>query len=303
VTEDSVTEVFVRLFRGRGDARGSWSGPAVREPLTPAHFERHLRSPDEDDWFGVYNVIGSMCSWGCIDIDTDDYALALNLRNAMHAKGVPGWVEQTARGYHVWVFPFDGLVSASTMRRALRAVCAAVDYRPKEIFPKQDQVRAPGLGNFVRLPFNGLLANPRTHTPRLMAGWPLRACEGALRGFLTDMDKARVLTSTLEDLAALVPCPQPVDISVDFQAGVEVEEIVGQLSALARHIWYHGPLQGNDRSTTFVRLAREMAEADINPSDAFAVLRSCDERWGKHFLDRGPAGEAIVQRILAKAYR
>lgn len=298
----TVTETFIRLFRGRADAYGSWAGGSVREPLTPAHFHRHLYSPDESDWIGVYNVIRDLCSWGCVDIDTDDYGLALNIRSTLHARGCPAWIEQTTRGWHVWVFPTTGLVKASVMRRALRAGCLAAGYRPKEIFPKQDRVQSPGLGNYVRLPFNGLLAESHTHTPRIMAGWPYRASEAALRGFLDDMDRCRTLTSTLEELAQLIPSPQAVDISVDFQAGVEVEDVMDQLSPLARHIWLHGPLDGNDRSTTFVRLAREMAELDIDPANALAVLRCCDQRWGKQFLDRGASGEAIVARILAKAY-
>ena len=75
-----LAEVFVQLFRGRGDAFGTWAGGAVRERVTPDMFERHLLSTNPEDWFGVYNVIGERCSWGCVDIDTDDVVLAYNIQ-------------------------------------------------------------------------------------------------------------------------------------------------------------------------------------------------------------------------------
>lgn len=294
---DICTEFFIYLFRGRGDAYGAWHGESIRAPLTPQHFHRHLTSPDPADWIGVYNVIGDRCSWGCIDIDTDDYGLARNLRAALHYKGVPAWVEQTTRGYHVWVFPQEALVSAKTMKKALTAACRAIDYSPKEVFPKQMRVRGDGLGNYVRLPFNGYCA--RSPDVRLFEDVDPA---GPLSDFLREMHRLRAPTPLLEGLAALLPDPQRVDISVDFQAGLEIEEAVANIGGLAYRIWRDGPLMGSDRSTTLVHLARLMAERDVPPDQAAAVLSSADERWGKRFIDRGESGLAIMRRIVDKAY-
>lgn len=299
-----TVELFVRLFRGRGDARGSWNGPALREPVTPEHFHRHLSSPDERDWFGSYNVIGTMCSWGCIDIDTDDHPLACNIRGALAVKGITSWIEQTTRGYHVWVFPADPLVEAATMRRALTAACFAVGYSPKEVFPKQTKVSSGGLGNFVRLPYNGYWSHGE-HVPRMIVGhvtYCAQYGDGAFHALLTEMDAKRASTSRLSELAELLPCPQPVGVSVDMQGEVHEEEVVAGLGGLAYTIWRDGPLPGSDRSTILVHLARLLAEQDMPPQDAFAVLASADRRWGKRFLDRGSAGEDIVRRIIEKAY-
>jgi hypothetical protein len=51
-----------------------------------------------------------------------------------------------------------------------------------------------------------------------------------------------------------------------------------------------------------VHLAHLLAEQDMPQQDAFEVLRSADARWGKRFLDRGTSGEAVMARILERAY-
>jgi hypothetical protein len=77
---------------------------------------------------------------------------------------------------------------------------------------------------------------------------------------------------------------------------------VDNLQGLAYTIWRDGPLPGSDRSTILVHLARLLAEQDMHPQDALAVLADADRRWGKGFLDRGSAGELIMRRIIDKAY-
>ena len=293
----AATDTFIRLFRGRGDARGSWDGAAVRRPLTPGHFHRHLTSPDEGDWFGVYNVIGDRCSWGCVDIDTDDYGLAQNIRSALHYKGVPSWIEQTTRGYHVWVFPSEPLMSASIMRRALTAACMAIGYQPREVFPKQTKVTGAGLGNYVRLPFNGMCASSATSRMFVeCSAWP------SLADFLDEMDHNRASVDALAMLATFVPEARPTSVRVNFEAGLEVEDVVAQLGGLAYRIWRDGPLAGSDRSTTLVHLAHLMAQQGVPPQSATAVLVSADDRWGKAFIERGDPGERIIERIVSKAY-
>lgn len=301
----SVTapETFVRLFRGRADAYGSWPGGCVREELTPDHFQRHLHSADEADWIGVYNVINTRCSWGAVDIDTDDFPLARNIRQALHQRGVPAWIEQTTRGYHVWVFPADQLVNAATMRRALTAACKAVDYHPREVFPKQDRVSGKGFGNYVRLPFNGYCASSTPHhIPRTFMEFVHDGHWLTFEEFLSEMDTNRASTEALKELAELTPSPQAVDISVDYQVGLQGDGSLADLGGLAYRIWRDGPLHGNDRSTTLVHLARLLADDGTDPQQAMGVLRSADERWGKGFIQRGTAGELIMDRILAKAY-
>jgi hypothetical protein len=293
----NLLERFVHLFRGRGDAHGSWPGGAVREPLEVGHFHRHLTSPTDADWIGVYNVIGERCSWGAVDIDYDDHDLATNIRRALHRRDIPAWTERTTRGWHVWVFPADRLVEASVMRRALTAACLAVSYSPKEVFPKQDRATGGKLGNYVRLPCNGVLSTGG-HTPRLFEGMTRANFEA----YLVQMDEDRAETEALVALDALLPRPQAVDISVDYSHDLYLEPILSRLPGLVFRIWRDGPLPGSDRSNNLVHLAHLMAAEDVDPQEALAVIRSCDQRWGKGFLDRGKTGEDIIQRILEKAY-
>jgi hypothetical protein len=271
--------------------------------LTPEQFQRHLESPDETDWFGVYNVIGGRCSWGCVDIDTDDLPLARNIVNGLAHKDVSAWIEQTTRGYHVWVFPTPCLVPAATMRRALTAACVAVGYHPKEVFPKQVRVCGNGLGNFVRLPYNGYWSNGE-HVPRMFVEHTsfLTPTGGdPLFGLLLAMDSHRTPVETLTDLAVLTPEPSR-GVQVDWEADADLEGVLGRLDGLSYRIWRDGPLSGSDRSTTLVHLARLCASGDLPPQDTLAVLVSADRRWGKDFLDRGSPGEAIIERIVALAY-
>ena len=285
-----IAERFLHLFRGRGDAYGTWAGGAVRERVTPEMFERHLLSTNPEDWFGVYNVIGDQCSWGCVDIDTDDLALAHNIQGSLERQDVPAWVEKTTRGYHVWVFPDKPLIDAHTMRQALTAACRVVGYSPKEIFPKQIRVTLGQLGNYVRLPYNGALAG-HPDTRRFIDGVMLR-----------QLDEDRAHWYDLERLAAWLPRPQPVDISVDIEAGVEYEETIQQVGGPAYRIWRDGPRYGHDRSTTLYQLAHRLREADVEPGVALGVVASADQRWGKRFADRGPQGEDILRNIITRTY-
>ena len=78
---------------------------------------------------------------------------------------------------------------------------------------------------------------------------------------------------------------------MDFEAGVEFERgTVQQVGGPAYRLWRDGPRYGHDRSTTLYQLAHRLHEADVEPSVALGVVASADQRWGKRFADRGPAG-------------
>lgn len=285
-------ESFVRLFRGRGDAFGSWSGGCVRRPLTPEHFVRHLYSHDPRDWIGVYNVLGKRCSWGCIDIDVPAEGLARNLREALAQEHIPAWVERTTRGFHVWVFPADRLVDAAVMRRALHGACLMVEYTPREVFPKQTEASGGALGNYVRLPLNGSRANPAPRDVRRFIH------EGVT---LHEMDLHRAGTSHLERLAATVPLPQAVDVPVDIESGLEVQWEVERIGGPLLRVWRDGPQFGHDRSSTLARLAHRCVEADVEPGLALSIVVSADKRWGK-FSERGESGIVHLRKIVSQAY-
>jgi hypothetical protein len=289
-----VVDTFVRLFRGRADAYGTWRGGSVHEKLTKDHFERHLYSHNPRDWIGVYNVVDNRCSWGCVDIDTDDLPLAYNIRAALGMRNIPAWVERTTRGYHVWVFPHDQLVDASVMRRALTAACKAVQYDPKEVFPKQTKATGGMLGNYVRLPLNGSQANPAPGDCRRFIH------EGVT---LLDMDQWRATTDDLTATAALVRTTQDVDNPVDIQMGLEVAPEVARIGGVVARIWSEGPKYGHDRSSTLARLAHELHERDVDRGLALQIVAAADDRWGKGFAQRGESGVRVLNKIIENAWR
>ena len=162
INNDELVGDYMTLFRGRGDAHGTWEGGCKRELVTQDTFRNHLAGVE---LVGIYPVVPMRgeprCVWGCSDIDVDDMDSAFNLAMAFAVKGIKAWVEKTRKGYHVWVFSTK-TVLAATMRRAFLAAHQAIDYPAKEVNPKQEQI-GNGLGNYVRLPypnaFGGLSAD------------------------------------------------------------------------------------------------------------------------------------------------
>jgi len=228
--------------------------------------------------------------------------LALNLSVTLRYKSIPACIERTKNGYHVWVFPSVPLVPAKHMRRALQAACKAVGYDPKEVNPKAEGPRAgtKGLGNFVRLPYGGGLHPDWKPAARFMVTegeWGRH--DLTLVDFLS-MGPLRTQPLDLELTAALWTPPTVAHHEVDYEAGLDVEPILHLLDGRTWTIWKDGPLPGSDRSSTLARLAYECAERGITATQAFAVVKSADERWGK-FSERADCQEQLA-RFIDRAY-
>lgn len=312
MTNDKIIQQFIELFRGRGDCYGSAKGFCVKQPLTPAVFERHLTSTNPDDHIGVYCMIGTDCSWGCIDIDGKDFPtanegvwdwatmrrLASNLQQVLAVKHIRAHRERTKNGFHLWVFPDTPLVPAAHMRRALIAACKAVGYDPKEVNPKAEGPRpgTQGLGNFVRLPYGGALTAEPIH----------RYMEDAYtQGIPLDtwLHTHTICTHSddIAEVAKLWTPPPPAHTEVDYNAGLEVEPILKYLDGKTYTIWKDGPLPGSDRSTTLARLAHLCAEQGMPATHTFAIIKSADVRWGGKFANRADGLEQMA-RIVENAY-
>lgn len=306
-----LIQQFTKLFRGRGDVRGSWHGRCIREPLTAEHFEKHLTSDSDSDWMGVYPHLGSAgCSWGCIDIDGKDFRvhadidmwdwpgmheLASNLVAALAYKNVHGHIEQTRNGYHVWIFPTDMVVPAETMRRALMAACVVCQYRPNEVNPKQEHLPAGKVGNYVRLPYYGALN-----------------ADNPDRYFVDATTSAQTLTQFLETVqttattdleeTSLLWTPPTVVHEVDTNAGLDAASCVALLDGLSHTIWRDGPLEGSDRSSTLAHLAHLCSERGLTQQQAYTVIVSADLRWGKFQPEGRADAEEQLLAITERAY-
>jgi hypothetical protein len=111
-----------------------------------------------------------LCKWICLDADAPDALHQLvALAQWLVADGLPGIVEASRRGGHLWLL-FAEAVPATTARYAVRealdrAALAGVSLPCLEVYPDRDA--ADGLGHAMRLPLG---VHQRTHRryPRSM---------------------------------------------------------------------------------------------------------------------------------------
>ncbi len=69
----------------------------------------------------------------------------------LYGEGIPGYLEESRRGGHLWLFlPIS--TSGEQIRRFARGLLTANKVDPIEVFPKQDKLTT-GPGSLIRLPF------------------------------------------------------------------------------------------------------------------------------------------------------
>lgn len=298
-TED-ISGDFMTLFRGRGDAHGTWAGGCARKPLTQESFWRHLHGVE---LIGVYPVVpmpdGERCVWGCSDIDVDDLDAALNLQLAFNMKQIPAWVEKTRKGYHIWVFT-NKTVSAPTMRRAFLAAHQVIDYPPTEVNPKQEELRG-GLGNYVRLPYPSALNfdEERVETKfRYMLDAENK--QMPLHEFVTQALVSRTTPEQLESIASLYKPPVTRTVVIDNVDSADVEELISMMGPFPMMVWRDGPRVGSDRSITLYKFVALLQEQGFTPEQCYKLLESADKRWGKFHLR--PDAEKEMIRLITRVY-
>jgi hypothetical protein len=147
---DHRTE-FATLFAGRTDAIfDSHQTKCERRQVTLGDYHQHLEGTRE---FGIYPVSEQgTCSWGCFDIDEENFPLADTVLQALNHVGLTGWIERSrSKGYHVWVFSEP--VPSLNMYRAMRTINHGLGDLVPEVNPKSPSV--DHIGNCVRLPYSG----------------------------------------------------------------------------------------------------------------------------------------------------
>lgn len=296
-----LVDGFVTLFRGRGDCYGSDEGGCVRQPLNPETFRLHLEGVRGIGVYPAVPVAGGdpFCVWGCSDIDVEDLSAARLLQRTLEVAGITSYVERSrSKGYHVWVFA-DGRVHAEDMRRALLVVHQVADYPAREVNPKQSDVSATKVGNYVRLPYlGGLCGTPERRVILDEHDNPM-----PLDDFVADALATRVSVETIRHIASFYKEPEKPKVQYDFDNldDEELEDALRVTSPLARVIWKQGPLEGQDRSTALCRLAHVCFRSGITPSMASVIVRDADKRWGKYHL-RGDSGDRELVKIIQRAY-
>lgn len=293
-----VIDEFVMLFRGRGDCYGSWDGGCVRNPLRHEQFAKHLA---EGPYIGVYpafNMDGNtVCIWGCTDIDkTDDPKAAHLIRDAFKAVGVTAWIERSAHGFHVWVFANE-LVSAQSMRRMFLAAHQVVGVPPTEVNPKQEKLLGQQVGNYVRLPYPGVLS--KGIWQRYMVDTLGQSVD--VERFVAEALAARTSKADIERLAAKYRPPQRTVQIGGSLPSLGAAEAARALDAFGYVIFRDGPQGHRDRSTALMMLAHRALDNGLSPESAFELLKDADARWGK-FSSRGDSGMIELEKLVFQVY-
>lgn len=294
-----ITQGFITLFRGRGDCYGSEQGGCVRQPLDHDAFLAHLLGVTP---IGVYPSVPKVggepfCVWGCSDIDIESLEDARLMQRTLEAAGIIAWVERSrSKGYHVWVFA-DKPVTSKVMRNALLMAHQVANYPAREVNPKQVDVSATKVGNYVRLPYvGGLKETPVRRVILDDNDQPV-----PLEVFVHAAFENRTSATRLEEIASMWVEPKVTRVILDMEGSEDLDSSLRMASPLARIIWRDGPLEGQDRSTALTRLAHVCSRSDVTPSMARVIVASADQRWGKYHL-RGEAGQTELDKIIQRAY-
>lgn len=291
---------YIELFSGRSDCYGSWGGGCIRRPVSPDLFRQHLNG---DTQIGIYPAISrggeTIVTWGCTDIDVDDYDAARRIQEAFAMKDIVTWIEKTRKGYHVWLFP-ESPVKAAHMRNAYLVVHKVADVPPTEVNPKQTDLQEGQVGNYVRLPYPNDGSGLRYIMNDDMT--PM-----GREFFIEDAHATRVEVDKIVALASM--WKEPPKVRVVFDGDTPATLPTYKMGRLTQYVLRNGPREGKDRSTTMFYLACCAAQDGLSPSEIMAVLYDADLRWGK-FSDRddrekriGKMVEEAVRKVAGRSWQ
>lgn len=122
----------------------------VRDPLTQAHLEAHLR---ENITLGTYLLdTESRGRFLVLDADADpDWRRLQAVSKALENMDTESYLEHSRRGGHLWLF-FEEPLLGREMREFGQGILNHFNIDSVELFPKQNELRT-GPGSLVRLPF------------------------------------------------------------------------------------------------------------------------------------------------------
>lgn len=310
-----------RLFEGRHDAYGAVHGQSIKQELTLNCWKQHLF---DEGSVGVYplcprvgqttyprmygppeEVESWSVKWGCIDIDEGyerGLLIAKNLHTALGYLGITAWIERTkGKGYHVWVFA-ESWVPAVDMQLALRAACQVVDYTPKEVNPKQTELEAGQLGNYVNVCYAKQWADQGKRVV-LYSYAPEDGYYG-LSAFLDNAEANLTPPAVIAEVAALYkrpPPPKPVHWSAP--RGVGERSPKGVALKMIEEGPYPSVHTGRvDRSAALVRLANLLHDDHFTPAEALYWVQFFDGRPDMlKYIGRRDA-EDRYREIVERAY-
>jgi hypothetical protein len=122
----------------------------VHEPLTTSLIFAHLRG---EITLGTYLLNrDSEAHFIVLDADNDQSFENLStLARKLAGEGIPGYLETSRRGGHLWFF-FEEAVAGEEARRFGKAIINTHELENIELYPRQDRL-GDGPGSLIRLPF------------------------------------------------------------------------------------------------------------------------------------------------------
>lgn len=308
---DPVVPRFSLLFGGRLDAWGTEDGGCVRVPGGYPPYEAHLDG--SGDPIGIYPIIREVghvefgVVWGACDIDYDDIQEAINFHDLLAQVGIPSYIERSrSKGFHVWVF-VENWISAETMRHALLVVRDFLKMSAREIYPKQTSLKEGELGNYLRLPYPGVLAGIDVDSTRRTMLKSHSHEPMSLTYFLAAVAYAD--PADLEKLASRYTPPVVSEVRwqrENFDTAKHdhiARHTLNRLNhALAWHVYNRGALDGNDRSSTLMRLANMAMTQGATMDECFSIVWSADSKaHSRKYVDRHD-GEERIRQLVERVY-
>lgn len=295
---------LAHLYRGQTDVWGHVHGEQIKRPLTAADWDGHVYGYGSVGVYPLVSVNGVWSvAWCGIDID-DGYdtslVIARNLHKACNALGLNAWVERSkGKGFHLLCFASDWF-PALHARAAMLLACHLIEYRPKEIYPKQVALTEGMSGNYLNAAYAKAWADEGRRVVVNTVGFPLQ-----LADFLDRAEASLNSPAKLAEVASWLK-PEPTRAQRRPSApGETLDEITPKLSGLTYRVWRDGPLPHpttgqTDRSGTLQKLAHLCAADGLAESDAMLLVDHADLAWGKYEgrTDR----DILLQRIIDAAY-
>jgi len=213
-----LVQVFRDLFSGREDCWGKIEGRCVRGELNDSHYKKHLEGLES---LGIYPVLDDgTCNFAVIDFDFKSdkdregkaRASSKEFVQRLKAKGVEQcWVEISKSNLrHVCIF-FEEPVAAKDVRSLFKHILEEMGLPIRngcvEIFPKQDSLEEGMVGNYINLPYFGVLVG--SQDTRIMFDMDTGEII-SLEDFIEQASTNRVSSEQLEK--ALEGLPSSVDV-------------------------------------------------------------------------------------------
>jgi hypothetical protein len=235
-TTMEIAALLLSRFRGRADyvAVADLKGfhpHALRSPMQPAWMRRHLGG---QQCLGFYLLTPESRVF-CTCVDFDNKPEHPDPEWANKAGTVYTWLDKaglspvaeisaSGTGGHIWVF-FDVATDAWLVRAFWRFVEKQTGAVFKEVYPRQDELSAKGLGNLVRYPLWNMsrFADPENE-------WATVAPAEALSRPSTSAEELKVLAASLGTTLK----PGPKVMASDAGGGLPEGELPPRVSDLLK---------------------------------------------------------------------